>query len=49
MFPNNFQIIYFSSLLVMLSISTLQRPSFDPRPIHVEFVVDMVAKGQVFL
>lgn len=34
MFPDNFLVVYFSSLLVMLSISTLQRPSLDPRPFH---------------
>ena len=26
-----------------------QRPGFDPRPVHVRFVVDKVALGQAFL
>ena len=34
MFPNNFLIVYFSSLLVMLSVSTLQSLSLDPRLFH---------------
>jgi hypothetical protein len=25
------------------------RPGFNPRPVHVEFVVDKVALGQVFV
>jgi len=25
------------------------RPGFNPRPVHVEFVIDRVALGQVFL
>jgi hypothetical protein len=32
-----------------VSCLSLRRPEFDPRPAHMEFVMDEVALGKVFL
>jgi hypothetical protein len=39
-------VLWFRRLVAVLS---LQRPGFDPRPVRVGFVVDIVALGQFFL
>lgn len=33
----------------LAAVPLSQRPGFNPRPIHVRFIVDKVALGQVFL
>ena len=44
----NFVHKLYEFLTIIASLSS-RRPGFDSRPIHVRFVIDRVALGQVFL
>ena len=41
--------VAFCTVMVEAVFSNQQRPRFNPRPVYVEFVVDGVALGQIFL
>jgi len=46
--PLSYSILLLLLLLSLLSVY-LRRPGFDPKSVHVRFVVDKVSLGQVFL
>ena len=37
------------SLRLLVAVLSLQRPGFNPRPVRMGFMVDIVAMGQVLL